>query len=279
MNATTRAVLWALAATALYSLAAALAKFAAAHFHVLEILFVRQLAALASTLPTLARDFPASLATRRPGLHLLRIAGAFLALGGGIWAVAVLPLVVAVTLGFAQVFFVAILAALFLGESLGRGRMAAMVLGFAGVLLVMRPDAKGLLDVRAAIPLGAALGAAVAVVCVRALSMTERTATLLAWPSFFIALASGVPMLWLWRTPNGSELALLLVMAATATLGQWAGLRSLRLGSAGLIGTLDYVKLVHAVVLGVLLFGEWPDAPTLFGAGLIVLAAMLVVRG
>ena len=278
MNSTSRALFWALTATALYSVAAALAKLAAARFHVLEILFLRQSVVLASTLPMIAPGFPASLSTRRPGLHALRILGAFAALGGGIWAVAVLPLATAITLGFAQVFFMGGLGALVLGEPLGRARLLAMVLGFAGVLVVMRPGVEGLVDLRALIPLAAALGAAVATVCVRVLSQTDSTATLLAWQSLMILPVAGIPLFWLWQSPGPAEAALMLAMGLAATSGQWAGIRALRLGEAGLVGNIEYMKLVYATLLGLALFGEWPDGATLAGAALIVLAAVLIAR-
>ncbi len=274
-----RAVLWALMATALYSLSAALVKFAAGRFHVLEILFFRQMVVLASTLPAILGGFPASLTTGRLGLHALRILGAFVGLGGGMWAVSVLPLATAITVGFAQVFLVAGLAALFLGEALGRARVLAMMLGFAGVLVVMRPGAAGLVDLRVLIPLGAALGAAVAVTCVRRLAQTESTATLLAWQSLFVGVASGLPMFWLWQSPGGGELILLLGIAVLATAGQWAGIRALRLGDASVVSNVEYMKIVHAALFGIVLFGEWPTVTTLAGGALIVLAALMVVRG
>ena len=84
MTDNSRAVLWALVATALYSAAAALAKLAAERFPVLEILFFRQLVLLASTLPGMARDFPGSLITRRAGLHAVRLGGAFVGLACGL---------------------------------------------------------------------------------------------------------------------------------------------------------------------------------------------------
>ncbi len=274
-----RAVLWALAATALFSLAAALAKRASAEVHVLEILFFRQMIVLASTLPALARGFPASLKTRRPALHAARLGGAFVALGCGIWAVSALPLSTATTLGFTQVFFVSGLARVALKEPFGPWRLGATALGFLGVLVVMRPGAGGIVDPRALIPLAGALGAAVAVTSVRRLAQSESTATLLAYQSLFVGLMAGLPMLWLWRTPDAQGLALLLAMGVVAMLGQWAGVRALRLGEAGLVGNLEYMKLVYAILLGAVLFDEWPAPATLAGAGLIVLASALVLRG
>lgn len=116
-------VSWALLAALLYTLAAAAAKVLVGDFHVLEILFFRQIVVLLSTLPEMRRSFPQALYTSRPGLHAIRLVGAFLALSCGIWAVAVLPLATATTLGFSQVFFVALLARFFSAKLSGRKRL------------------------------------------------------------------------------------------------------------------------------------------------------------
>jgi len=107
--------------------------------------------------------------------------GAFVALSCGIWAVAELPLTTAITLGFAQVFFIALLALYFLNETVGVHRISAVLIGFVGVVVIMRPGIDGIFVIHAIIPIIAALGAAVAIISVRKLSQTESTATLLIY--------------------------------------------------------------------------------------------------
>lgn len=271
-------VSWALLAALLYTLAAAAAKVLVGDFHVLEILFFRQIVVLLSTLPEMRRSFPQALYTSRPGLHAIRLVGAFLALSCGIWAVAVLPLATATTLGFSQVFFVALLARFFLGETVGPKTFAAIALGFAGVLVVMRPGGEGLSLLHAAIPLLGGVGGAMAVISVRRLAQTESTATLLLYQSLFVGLLSGLPLVVLWVTPDLPQLLLLFGIGILATLGQWCGVQALRLAEASVVGTLDYIKLVYAELLGMLAFDERSDRQTVFGAALIVLAAYATVR-
>lgn len=278
MSDNTKGLLWALLATALFSIVAALAKQAVTQYHVLQILFFRQVIVLLSSLPNIARSFPDSLKTTHPALHAARLLGAFVALSCSIWAVAVLPLTTATTLAFAQVFFVALLAQLFLGESMGRHRLGAVIVGFAGVIVVMRPGVEGLVDLKTLIPILGALGAGVAVTSVRRLSQTETTATLLAYQSLFVGGLAGIPMLWLWATPDLFGWLLLIAMGLLATLGQWVGVRALRLGEASVIGNIEYTKLVHAALLGWLVFREVPDAYTLLGAGLIMTSSAYIFR-
>lgn len=271
-------VLWAMLATALFALAAALAKFAVTEYHVLQILFFRQIVVFASALPAIARSFPGSLKTKHPAIHALRLIGAFVALSSSIWALAVLPLTTAITLGFVQVFFVAILAARVLNEPVGRYRIAAICLGFSGVLVIMRPGMQGLTDLNALIPICGAFGAALAVICVRRLSQSESTATLLVYQSVFVGLLAALPLPWFWVTPDIAGLALLVAMGLLATGGQWAGVQALRLGEASLIGNIQYMQLIYAAILGYFLFAEVPDTPTLAGASIIVAAALYLLH-
>ena len=258
-----QAIRWALLSTALFAGVSALAKVAVVDYHVLQILFFRQVFVFLSALPTVIKTFPHSLRTKHPGLHALRLIGGFVALSTGIWAVAVLPLTTATTLSFAQVFFVALFALWFLGERVGVHRLSA-------VLVVMRPGQGGFIDLNALIPVAGALGAAAAVTTVRKLSQTESTATLMVYQSLFVGVMAGVPLIWLWQTPDWAGLLLLVSMGVLATVAQWIGVRALRLGEVSVIGPIEYMKLIYAAILGYALFGELPDGYTILGAVIIV---------
>lgn len=271
-------LLWALAATALFAIVLAMVKSAVIDFHVLQILFIRQLVVFISVLPSLARDFPQNLKTQRPFAHMIRLAGAFVALSTGIWAVALLPLTTATTLAFSQVFFVALLASKFLGEPVGIHRISAISIGFIGVIVAMRPGLDGVATVNSLIPIIGAFGAALAVICVRKLSQSDSTATLLAYQSVAVGVLSGVPLFWLWVTPNLSQLALLVGIGLLATIAQWVGVKALRMGEASVVGNIEYTKLIYAAVLGYLAFSEVPDAYTITGAAIIIGSSIYLFR-
>ncbi len=209
-----KGILWALLATALFAIVAAMAKVAVTEYHVLQILFFRQIVVFSSCIPSIVKSFPEGLKTQHPKMHAARLIGAFVALSCGIWAVAVLPLTTAITLGFAQVFFVALLALSFLNERVGTHRIAAVIVGFIGVVIVMRPGIEGVINIHALIPILAAFGAGIAVISVRKLSQTESTATLLIYQALFVGALAGVPLLWLWVTPdlNGTLFLRILVI-------------------------------------------------------------------
>jgi len=267
-------IAWALLATGLFAVVAAMAKVAVEHYHVLQILFFRQVVVFLSALPAISTAFPGSLKTDFPKIHALRLFGAFIALSCGIWAVAELPLTTAITLGFAQVFFVALLATSFLSEKIGSHRSAAVVIGFIGVVIVMRPGVDGIFNVHSLIPIAAALGAAIAIVSVRKLSQTESTATILVYQAVFVGVLAAIPLYWLWVTPDAKGLVLLSTMGILACIGQWVGVKALRLGEASVVGNIEYVKLIYAAILGYIFFNEIPDQYTIIGALVILVSSL-----
>jgi len=188
-----------------------------------------------------------------------------------IWALAVLPLTTAITLGFAQVFFIVLLAALYLGEKVGVHRFAAVGLGFFGVVIAMRPGVAGVFDVHALIPVAGALGAGVAIVMVRKLSKTESTQTLLVYQSLFVGLLACAPLFWLWKSPSLPWMLFLLAMGVVAT-------KALRLGEASVVGHVHYMQLVYAALIGFFIFDELPDNYTIAGAVLIIASSGYVMH-
>jgi drug/metabolite transporter (DMT)-like permease len=277
MTNNVKAILWALLATAFFSLGAALVKLAIRDYHILQILFFRQSIVLLTILPSLVRVGPSLLQTKRPALHALRLIAALVALLSGFWAVSGLPLTTAVTLGFTSIFFVSGLAFLFPGETLGPHRLAAIGLGFIGVLVTMRPDLGGLGNLYSLAAVLSAFAASIATVCVRSLTRTEATPTLLVYFAFFIGLISGLPMLWLWKQPSLQDAIILIGMGLSSSIGHWFSIRALRLGQAGIVKSIEYVSLIYTAILGYLIFAEIPDDNTLLGAAIIIVASLYIL--
>ena len=276
MSDNSRAALLALISVALMSLAWAVTKAAVVEYHVLQVLFFRQAIVLSSTLPQIKRHFPESLKTKQPLLHGLRLIGAFVGLSCSIWAVSLLPLTTATTLGFSQTFFMAILAALFLSEHVGIHRIGAITVGFIGVLIVVRPGGEGLASIGVLAAIAGALGAAVAFTCVKTLSQTESTATLLAYQTIVIGSVAATSMLWFWKTPDLSGWLLLMGVGLLSAPAQWIGVTAVRLGESSLLANIQYSKLIYAGILGYLFFNEVPDRFTVLGACVIIASAFYI---
>jgi len=268
---------WALGTTAMFAIAIAMSKMAVQDFHVLQILFIRQAVIFCSVLPSIVRHFPNNLKTKHPFPHLLRLAGAFSTLCISLWAVSIMPLTTVVVLMFSTTFFVSILAVLFLDEKIGRYRIASILVGFIGVVVVVRPSFASISEATSLIVLFAAFGAAIAVICVRKLSQIDSTVTLLSYQAIFVGVLAGIPMFWLWTTPSMSDFAFLIGIGAVSTVAQWTGIHALRLGEASLVSSLRYTEIIYATILGYWLFAELPDMYTLIGAALIIGSALFMI--
>lgn len=276
MTNNSKAAFLALISTALITGVAALSKAAVVDYHVLQILFFRQCIIFLSTLPQITHDFPNSLKTKNPKVHAIRLTGAFVGLTCGIWAVGLLPLTTATTLAFSQTFFMAILALIFLKESVGIHRIGAIIVGFVGVLIVVRPGSEGFANLGTFIAITGALGAAVAFISVRWLSQSERTATLLVYQATFVGILAAIPMFWLWKTPDFMGWILLTSVGVLAVPAQWIGVTAVRLGESSLLAYIQYAKLLYAGLLGYFIFDEVPDRYTLIGATVIIASALYI---
>ena len=265
-----RGSLFALAAAAVFTIVSALVKYASAQYHVAEILFFRQMIMLLFVLPVLIRTFPTNLKTKRLGLHLLRLTGALAALTLSFTAVAHLPLATAISFSFTKTLFATILAAIFLKEKVGWRRTTAILVGFLGILIVLRPDADSAVSFYGLLAIIAALGAATAVTCVRNMASTESTVTLLAYQAIFVGVLVAIPCYFVWKTPDLIGLLVLVSIGATSFFAQWLGVQSYRAGEVSVVTGMEYSKLIYAILIGIIVFSEWPDNTMLLGSLIIV---------
>ena len=212
----------------------------------------------------------AAISSRRPMVHVWRgalgVSGIFLIFQG----LRLLPLADATTIGFTAPIFATMLSILFLKETVGRHRWTAVIVGFLGVLLMVRPGAAGappLIGVLFA--LGGAFVAASVTVTLRQLGKTETATAIVFW--FFVAclIAGGVVTVIEGRTLDGTVLAILAAGGLAGGLAQILMTTSLRHAPVSALVPLDYLQLVGAVVLGWALLSDAPTMATLAGAALI----------
>ncbi len=272
-----RGAIFALMAAAMFTIVSALVKFAANDYHVAQILFFRQSVMLLAMLPMIVPDFPASLATKRPVLHLVRLIGALTALTLSFTAVAHLPLATAISVSFTKTIFVSVLAVIILGEVVGWRRGMAIIVGFAGMLIILRPNPGDVVSIYAFVAILAAAGAALAVVCVRSLTSTESAVTLLSYQAMFIGLLVTVPTFYVWKTPDLMGFVILVAVGVVSVAAQWLGVKSYKAGEVSVVTGMEYTKLIYATIIGVLIFSEWPDVNTFIGAVIIISASAFTI--
>ncbi|WP_316014006.1 DMT family transporter [Roseobacter sp. HKCCA0434] len=241
----------------------------------LMIVWARYAGQVFWTVLLLAPRLPRLLRTRHPGLQLTRSALLFGATLCFVLALSRLPLASAVAVFQVAPLVTALLAVLFLRERVGPRRWAALLVGFAGALVIIRPGAD-LFDPFALLPMLAATSYAAYAIVTRALGQDEDPMTSFVYTGLFGAAVTSVALLWTWQMPASEDWWLFAALGAIGALGQLLLILALRYAPASTLAPFLYVGLAIATVWGVLFFDEWPDAATLTGAAMIVGAGLFV---
>lgn len=244
--------------------------------HPTQIAALRFAFAVPLLLPWILRN-PAVLRTRRHALHfgaaLLTVATTatlFLALS-------LLPLALATALNFSAPLFTTILAALLLKERVEGLRWAATLVGFTGVLIVLRPGF-GDGNPAALLPVGSALLLAFWFLSLRRLGASESTATVTIYQTLWAAPLLVLLALPFWQAPDWRMIFYGVVLAALGTAAIFFMARAFELADASLVAPFDYARLPCIALIAYFAFGEVPDIFTIVGGAVIIGAAIFIAR-
>jgi len=213
--------------------------------------------------------------TRHLGLQIIRSAFLFGATFCFFTSISLMGLAEAVALFEINPLVVTIAAFLFLGEPLAIRRLAAVTVGMVGALLIIRPGG-ALFTPAAVLPIIAACSYAGYAVSTRFLGRDENILTSLIYTTLFGALLSSALVGPLWVAPSPTAISMMVGMGIVGTAGQWFLIRAFTVAEAGAIAPFSYVGLVFALIIGLVFWGEWPDATTLAGAFVIICAGIYV---
>jgi drug/metabolite transporter (DMT)-like permease len=239
------------------------------------IVLFRHALALVFFGPQLWRAGFAVLRTRRIGAHLLRSACGYAGFLAFVFAAARMPLADVMALGFTQPLWAALIARFAFGERLGPMRAGALLAGFAGAMLVLKPTFD--LPWAAIAALANAVLTSVAMMTVKRLSATEPAERIALMFLLVGALCSVPAAVATWQMPVGMEWPLLLVIGALAWLGQIGLSRGYGLGRFSSMAAMDFARLPFALAIGWFVFAEAPDLPAVLGMALIGLASTVIV--
>jgi drug/metabolite transporter (DMT)-like permease len=193
----------------------------------------------------------------------------------GFYALAMLPLADATALAFSQPLFSVVLAALVLHEKVRWRRWTATLVGFAGVLVMVRPGSDSL-QPGALVALANAMSVAVSVLLVRRLSATEAPLMILTqfalWSTIFLL----VPAIWFWRWPTPLGWVLAVGVSVSATFGQYFWVQAFASGEMSAVAPFDYLRLPFAVFVGWMIWGEMPVLWTYVGATIVIGSALYI---
>jgi drug/metabolite transporter (DMT)-like permease len=188
-----------------------------------------------------------------------------------------LPLAEVFAIEFTTPVWVAVLAVLFLGEKMNVGRVVALVLGIAGILVILRP---GFNDVGPGtwMMVATAFGFAIANACTKGLTRTDSVLTVLLWMSMLQGLMAVVGASFDWTAPTVDEIPWLIVIGVTGLGAHYSLAKALTLADVSLVNPVDFLRLPLIAVVGFLAYGEGVDVLVLVGAGIIFVGNYYSIR-
>ncbi len=253
-----------------------------------QIVFFRSFFAILPVVIFLAwnGDLRFALATKRPFGHVLRGVIGVTAMGLSFFALTRLPLPEAITINYAQPLFVVIFGALFLGERVRIHRWTAVVVGLVGVVVVSWPN---LTMLRGGSPAGgaelagaiaafvAAAVAAVAMLQVRSLVATEKSASIVIWFSLTATLAGLLTFPFGWQAMDFWQTVFLISAGFCGGIAQLFLTEAYRHAEVSTVAPFEYTSIILAVVVGYLAFGEQPTIYIIAGGTIVIVSGIFII--
>jgi len=272
-----RGTVWMLISGVSLTLMASIIRYLSQDLHTFEVALFRTGLGLVFMAPWLMKNRLAGLKTTKLPWYVGRAVVTCIATIGYFYALKEIPLADAVAIMFSRPLYGTIFAIVFLGEVVGARRWTATAVGFAGVLVMVRPGFEtfnlGLLSVFIASIAGAA-----AAVLIRYLSRTEQPDTITMYYAMFTTPVMLIPAIFVWITPTWEQFGWLLLMGLLGTIGQRTMSRGFAAADASIMLPVDFSRLIFAALFGFFLFAEIPSVYTVIGAVLIFSATVYIAR-
>lgn len=281
-----RGALLMLGATALFTIMSALIKGLSDNIHFIETMFFRSAFALPVMFVIAARGRDwGLLRTRRFPAHIVRAFTGTMAQGCSFYALTVLPLAEQTALTYTTPLFVTLLSIPFLGERVGIHRWSAVLLGFAGIMVIALGDGafqgsapSQVVAIGMAVAVGQGVWSAATTLLVRSLSATESSATIVLWQSLLMTAFTLVALPFFWTTPSLFELLLLVLVGLIGGVAQIMLTEAYASAQVSALGPYSYTSILWSVAIGWVVFADAPGWSTLAGAGLIVASGLYILH-
>lgn len=266
-----------LLALVMFAVLDATAKWLTAHIGTMEVIWARYAGQLVLVGLAVKPWLPDVWRTERLGLHLLRAVFLLGTTAGNFVALRFMQLDQALSIAFSMPFFVALLAGPMLGEWIGPRRWIAIVVGFCGVLIIIRPSTAG---IHPAV-LGALAGAlsyALYNITTRILAPTESTATLMFYASLAGTIAVSLPLPFVWSVPQSPEVVLnMALMGLYGTIGHVLLVTAHRRAPAPVLAPFLYTQIIWTTIAGWVVFAQVPHGWTLVGAAVVIASGLYLL--
>jgi len=264
-----------LASTVFFASMHASVRYLSTDLHPFQIAFFRNALGAVLLTPLILRSGGRLFATQHFNQHLLRALINVVAMLMFFYALSVTPLAVVQALSFTAPLFATILAVFLLQERVRLRRWAAIMVGFVGVMIILRPGVQPLDFGMLLVLLSAALWA-LTMIIIKRLSNTDSPLTITVYVTFFLSVFSLPPALWFWTWPSSWQWGWLTMTAVSGTLAQWCMAKAFTYADTTIVLPFDFAKIIWGAALGYYFFAEYVDAYTWIGAIVIFSGACYV---
>jgi drug/metabolite transporter (DMT)-like permease len=273
-----RAALWMAGWLALMLIVAVAGRETTRELNVFQIMEVRSILGFCMLYPLVRMNGGfAAMRTSRPLQHIGRNLIHYAAQLGWFFALTLIPLGQVVSIEFTMPIWTAILAATFLGERMTVWKVAAIVLGVIGVIVIVRPET-GQINPGQLIALGAAVGFGISVAMMKSLTRTESTLAIIFWMLVIQSAAGFFPSLYVWKWPSAYAFGWIVVIAFCGTFSHYCMARAMLHADATVVLPMDFLRVPLTAIAGWLIYSERLDAFTLLGAALILTGNLLNLK-
>ena len=257
------------AATLVMILQHSLVKVLAAEMSILEIVFFRTATAVLFFLPWMLRSGLAIFRTERIGLHILRATFQTFSAFGFFLGLAIVPLATVTALHFTTPIFAVLIGIFILGERVSVRRWSAILAGFVGTMLILRPGVSTV-GYGELLVLGSAVAWACAIIVIKVLSRTDTSVTITAYMYVLMTPATLIAASFDWTWPTLEQYGWLVAIGLTGALGHVLTAEALKRGDTHVVTPFDFFRLIWATLIGILLFGESVDNLVWIGGAIVI---------
>jgi drug/metabolite transporter (DMT)-like permease len=219
----------------------------------------------------------AAMKTSRPLQHIGRNLVHYAGQAGWFFALTLIPIGQVVAIEFTMPIWTAILAATFLGERMSVSKIAAIVLGIVGVIVIVRP-ATGEINPGQLIALGAAVGFGISIAMMKSLTRTETTLAIVFWMAVIQGAAGFLPSIHFWVWPSADSWGWIVVIAFCGTFSHFCMARAMLYADATVVVPMDFLRVPLTAAAGWLIYGERLDMLTALGTTLILAGNLLNLK-
>lgn len=269
MPPTLRGIIFMSVATVAFSAMHTMVRHVSEEIHPFQIAFFRSFFGLLVFLPMLMRQGLEPFKTKRLPMHVLRGGLNIIAMMGFFYALSIAPIARVTALGFSAPIFTALLSVVVLGEKFRLHRWSAIIFGFVGALIVLRPGIIPL-DLGSMLVLMSASLWGTTMIVIKLLSRTDSSITITTYMNLLLAIFALGPAIWVWQTPQLETWGWLLAIGVVGTFAQLGLTQALKEGETTVVLPFDFLRLIWASMLGLWLFSEAIDFWTWVGAAVII---------